>query len=431
LSNGQRERKDFVRAIRVLGCCSTLAEACKNLAEYGWHTSPRSLRELFTKGRTRFPDLELKNPGHYLSIGQAPISMPQSAPSASAGVSAFEDGEDPLERADAARQESRIRREHKELVERLRDANARNDFLDRARRAPDPPAIKRREKLSRLREGTAVALASDWHIEEVVFPECVAGRNAYNLEIAHKRAQRFFEGLRWLTDFSRTGFKLRDLILWLGGDLMTGFIHEELAETNELSPVETVLKLRDWLIVGIRYLLEDKQLECITIPCSFGNHGRTTPKRRIKTGAKNSFEWLLYKILEEHFKDEPRVVFEVTQSAHQYVKVYDFLHHFHHGDEVSFGGGVGGISIPINKRVPKWNSYVEADFHSIGHFHQLNDLGHTVVNGSLIGPSEYGMSIGAGYEPPKQAFYVIDSNRGKSVTAPIWVEDSEQIVGAA
>jgi hypothetical protein len=336
---------------------------------------------------------------------------------------------DPVERDRKKIAEKRLRDEHRDLVERLKEAEARQTVLDRLGRDTPTPRIERREKASGLREGTAIALASDWHVEEVVYPESVAYRNEYNLEIADKRVKTFFSGVRSLVEFSRGSWQVRDLVLWLGGDLLTGHIHEELVETNELSPVETIVWLRQRIVDGIATLLADEKLERLIVPCSWGNHGRTTPKQRIKTGAKNSYEWLLYQWLASHYENDDRIVFDAGQSAHQYVEL-DAKHgatrtiHLHHGNEVQYGGGVGGISIPLNKRVPKWDNVRRADLHGIGHFHQFQDLGHTLVNGSLIGYSEYAMSIGGSYEPPQQMFALLDSERWKCMTAPIWVDEA-------
>lgn len=321
--------------------------------------------------------------------------------------------------------EALLKSERNELLERLAEAEARFRFAERlAAHQEVPPRITRRERASGLREGTAVALLSDCHIEEMVDPRAVANRNEYNLQIAERRMDRFFDGLRWLVEFNRGAWAIRDLVLWFGGDLMTGAIHEELVETNELSPVETVLTLRGWLRRGILHLLEDRKLVRIVIPCNFGNHGRTTQKRRIKTGAQNSFEWMLYEVLKTDFAEEPRVIFEVPRSAHAYVDVYDYTLHFAHGDDVRYWGGVGGLSIPLNKRIPKWDNVKHADFHHVGHFHQLLDLGHTLVNGSLIGYSDFAFSIGADFEPPQQGFYVLDAKRGKANVTPIWVDET-------
>lgn len=328
---------------------------------------------------------------------------------------------DPVQEHVRESQERRLRREHKDLVERLQEAEKRQKVLDRLGNPPTPKVVAR-EKRSGLREATAVALASDWHVEEVVYPEAVAGRNEYNLKVSDRRVREFFRRTSALVEFTRASWKVRDLVLWLGGDLMTGFIHPELAESNELSPVETLIWLRERLVGGIDFLLDELKLERLLVPCSYGNHGRTTEKRRVKTGARNSFEWLLYQWLAAHYEKEKRVTFDASPVAHQYLELYGETAHFTHGDEVKYLGGVGGLSVPLGKRVPRWENVRPSRWHSIGHFHQFLDLGHTVVNGSLIGYSDYAMSIGAEYEPPRQAFFLIDSRRGKCMTAPIWVE---------
>lgn len=331
---------------------------------------------------------------------------------------------DPLERHVSQKRSRVDAATNRELLERLEQAEARFRFAERLSEDQEiPPRVTRRERTSGLREGCAVALLSDCHVEEVVDPRAVANRNEYNLQIAQRRMERYFDGVEWLVRFNRGAWSIRDLVLWLGGDLMTGHIHEELVETNELSPVETVLELRGWLRRGITQLLQDTELERIVIPCSYGNHGRTTSKRRIKTGAQNSFEWMLYQILATDFAEEPRVRFAVPRGAHAYVEVFDYTLHFCHGDDVRYWGGVGGLSIPLGKRIPKWDNVKRSHFHHVGHFHQLLDLGHTLVNGSLIGYTDFAFSIGADYEPPQQGFYMLDSKRGKANVTPIWVDE--------
>ncbi len=79
----RREREDAAILIRALNRSKTSADACLLLkAEHGWQTSPRSLRDLFETLRTRFPDLDLKTPGHHLNqTGQVPVNKPQAVPS--------------------------------------------------------------------------------------------------------------------------------------------------------------------------------------------------------------------------------------------------------------------------------------------------------------------------------------------------------------
>lgn len=330
---------------------------------------------------------------------------------------------DPVAAHIDSRRAAREKSEHKDLLARLAIAEERVRFLDGISGQTPPTKIRRRERASGIREATAVALASDWHVEETVDGDKVDGLNHYDLEVAEKRAERFFDGLEWLIGYHRQTFAVRDVILWLGGDLLTGYIHDELVEGNACSPTETVLFLRRILGIGIKRVLRDKNLERLIVPCSYGNHGRTTEKRRIATGAENSFEWLLYHVLATDFAEEPRVRFLVSRGAHCYVDAYDFTIHFHHGDEISYGGGVGGISIPINKAVASWNTVRRADYHCFGHYHQRLEGRDWSANGSLIGYSPYAFSVKAQYEAPQQSFFLLDSKHGRCMSTPIWVAE--------
>lgn len=332
---------------------------------------------------------------------------------------------DPVRAREAREATLRDKQQIEGLVDQLREARARQKFLDDIVSFRAPPRILTREKTSGIRELAAVVLASDWHVEEPVDPVAVAGRNEYNLRIADLRVKRFFRSVIWNIEHHRASKRLaiRDLCLWLGGDLMTGYIHPELVESNLLSPTETIRWLLPRLRDGIATVLSELQLDHIEIPCSYGNHGRTTDKTRISTGYSNSYEWLMYHSLADEFRKEKRIHFEITNSPHQYVQVYNRVLHFHHGDDVRYMGGVGGIGIPLLKAVPMWDHVVRADVHNIGHHHSLLDFGCAVVNGSLIGYGPYSQRIRAKFELPQQAMYFVDSKRGKCMTTALWVDE--------
>lgn len=293
--------------------------------------------------------------------------------------------------------------------------------VERARESVKP--IKPREIKSGTREATWVALASDWHVEETVEPDKVNGVNSYNLIIARNRVERYFSGVSWLANYHADKFKLRDGILWLGGDLITGYLREENLEDNQCSPVVAVARLVEWISEGIRHLLKTTNTELIKVICNSGNHGRLTKKVQPATREANSLEWLLYKMLAREFANEPRIEFVLPHGVHTYAQVYDLTVRFTHGDACKYGGGVGGVMIPIQKALYRWDTVRHAHITNMGHFHSYHDLNDLVINGSLIGYNTYALEIGAKYEEPKQAFYLIDSKRGKTFPATVWVKD--------
>jgi hypothetical protein len=320
------------------------------------------------------------------------------------------------------RQVKRLEDEVKTLITDLSDARSFADLQREAADAARPKPITPRETQSGLREATALVCASDWHIEEPVDPATVANRNRYNLEISEQRMTRFFEATRWAIDNNRHAFKVRDCILWLGGDIITNYLHEDNQETNLLSPVEAIAYADTNISAGINHLLKDPELERIVIPCNDGNHGRLTKKTRHASRVANSIEWLLYTMLARRYANEPRVQFDIAQGPQLFMDVYGRTIRFTHGDTTKYGGGVGGITIPINKAIFRWNTTRRADLTVMGHYHQYMNLRHLIMNGSLIGFNAYAMGIGAEFEPPTQAFQLLDSKRfNLAPSTPLWV----------
>lgn len=267
-------------------------------------------------------------------------------------------------------------------------------------------------------EATFVAVASDWHVEETVEAKTINGLNEYNLDIAAQRIEKFWQSIARMAAIQRAGAKIDRLVLVLGGDLMTGYIHEELIEGNALSPTQTVLWLQDQLASGINFL--SKHFGEIVIPCVWGNHSRTTRKPRHATGAANSYEWMLYKTMAKHLGG--KASWHVSDGYHLLLDLYSKTLRIHHGDGLQYQGGVGGLTIPVEKAIASWNKGVPADLDIFGHWHQSQQNPKWICNGSLIGYNAYSVAIKAPYEPPSQTGFIFDKRRGRTVTFPIFVD---------
>jgi len=276
-------------------------------------------------------------------------------------------------------------------------------------------------KSSKWREATAVLVASDWHIEENVDPSTINYLNEYNIDIAKKRANKFFEGSVKLVKQMQMNQTIKNIVFAMLGDMISGYIHRELEENNTLSPTQALIELRSIVVWWIKYLIDNTDCN-IKVVCKFGNHGRTWEKIRISTGYKNSYEWMVYHFIAAEFEWNKRVEFIIENWYHTYVKIHNTMTRFHHWDSISYGGWVGWITIPINKAVAAWNESIRADLDVFGHFHQLTDNKRFVVNGSLIWYGAYAQRIKAPLERPQQAFFLIDEKYGKTVFAPILVD---------
>jgi hypothetical protein len=266
-------------------------------------------------------------------------------------------------------------------------------------------------------EAVAFAIASDWHVEETVDGKTVNGLNEFSLDIAEDRINSFFRRVVRITEIQRSGTKIDTLVLALIGDLMTGYIHEELRETNGLSPTETVLWLSEHVGAGLQLL--EKNFGNLVIPCCYGNHGRNTLKPRHATGAKNSYEWMLYHILAKQF---PQFDWRISDGYHNYLEVDGRVVRFHHGDGLKYQGGVGGLTIPVEKAIAQWNRAIPAYLDVFGHWHQSQQNPKWISNASLIGHNAYAIAIKAGFEPPSQTYFLMDKKRGRTITAPVFLD---------
>lgn len=274
---------------------------------------------------------------------------------------------------------------------------------------------------SKTSESVAVIQASDWHLEETIHAATVNNLNSFNLRIGDKRIQSFITNALKLVNLQRHGTDIHELVVHLGGDLITGYIHRELIENNSLSPTEACLRVLERLRGMFKYFLEKGDFKKITVVCSIGNHGRTTEKRQISTGAQNSYEWFMYQVL-RGFLDDPRIDFRCDPSYHSFVTIYGKDYRFHHGDAFKYGGGVGGITIPVLKKIAQWDKTRRAEMDYFCHFHQFIAHPKFICNGSLIGYGPFSIEIGAEYEEPKQSFSLIERDHGRTITAPIFLE---------
>lgn len=314
-----------------------------------------------------------------------------------------------------------LERTRKALLKNIHDTQGKLDSMGMLAGAKPPKPIKARKARGRNARRQAVPhmLWSDWHIEERVDKAAVNGINEYNPEIAEKCIDALVDAFLWLIKDPR--FDVRQGVLKIMGDIISGYIHEELQEHNFMSPVMAALWVQERLIRALQRILDESELEFLDVLCCDGNHGRLTHKIRVSTRTQNSIEYLIYKNVANHFAKEPRLRFSIAEGEYLYHEVYDFTTCTFHGDSVRYQGGVGGLLIPMKRGLNEHRKVRHVDIYDFGHFHQYLDLQDMTGNGSLIGMTPYSLRLKCAPEPPQQAFYMLDSTRGKCMKTPIWL----------
>jgi hypothetical protein len=270
-------------------------------------------------------------------------------------------------------------------------------------------------------EATAIVVATDWHYEETVDPKTVNGENSFNRKIADKRIQKLWDKAILLVESERHLAKIDHCLLAGLGDFIGGHIHDELVESNSLTPCEAILEIQERLMDGIRYLKKFGGFKTIDVRFCSGNHGRDTKKMRVATRERHSYEWVAFKTI-QRFIDDPNIRVTVAEGILMYVEVMGRLLRLTHGDTIKYGGGIGGLTIPAMKRIHRWNETRPAYLTLFGHFHQMLVGNGFIACPTLKGYDAFSVSIGAPKEPPSQLFAVLDRERGLTVAKRIFVE---------
>lgn len=327
-------------------------------------------------------------------------------------------------------------RRAREAERRLRDADAvlaeqqqRLDLLLALEDYESSPPTWVTKATKKAHEGTPVMLLSDTHFDEVVNPDEVDGANAYDRKIAEQRLRRTFtQSVKVLRDHF-AGLTYPGAVVMLGGDMLSGNIHEELQQTNEATVLDSVAHWLDHLHAFIGNTADE--FGKVHVYGVVGNHGRLTRKPRAKLRARDNLDWLLYRLLARDFANDSRVTFTIPDSPDCRIDICGTRFLLTHGDQFRGGSGIAGMLSPLmlgrHRKGQREASLGEGfEWMVMGHWHQYATVQGIIVNGSLKGYDEYAYQGNFRPEPPCQALWVTTPEHGVTFTAPIYPLDRKK-----
>ena len=301
------------------------------------------------------------------------------------------------------------------------------EALDAAAIAPPkwlvPPARKKD-----AHKAIPSLLLTDIHWGERIRPEEVGGVNAYDTQIAEQRIKRAALGTVKLCRAYFSGLEYEGLSLMLGGDLLSGDIHEELRETNTEATTESVVGVLESLVAAIRVLGDF--FGPVHVAAVVGNHGRTTKKPRSKNRAGDSFDGLVYQLVAREVRQDPRITMQIATAADLHFPVYGTQYCLTHGDQFKGGSGISGAMAPLllgvhRKRRRDAESGNPWDVLVMGHFHSSYFLRDLIVGGSVVGYSEYAYINNLPMEEPQSALWLNTAERGITTYNPVQLLDRQ------
>lgn len=289
----------------------------------------------------------------------------------------------------------------------------------------DPPKWLSSQLNTASSPGVPTLFLSDFHWGEVVHPSQINNVNQFNLSIARKRLQYTVETGIHLCKLLSAKMDYPGIVCALGGDMISGNIHEELMASNEIPTMPTVLDLYGHLITAIEALADN--FGKVFLPCVGGNHGRDTHKIWAKGRNHTSFDWLLYQFLAKHFEKDKRITFYIPDGPDAYYRVYDYKYLLTHGDQFRGGDGMIGALGPIirgDHKKRSRNSQIDMDYDTMicGHWHQMMMLTRLIVNGSLKGYDEYAYSGNFPFELPTQGLWLTHPRHGITYRMHVYAE---------
>lgn len=277
------------------------------------------------------------------------------------------------------------------------------------------------------REHTPYLFTSDFQVGEVIRAEETEAGYGYDSDTFRRRYRRLIDTTIYLSlEHGGQLWTYPGIVYARGGDTISGGIHEELRETDDLTPIEACECVFEEESAGIEKLADAFGRVEVKSPDAAGNHDRNTLKPASKKAFAHSYDRLISYMLRRHFKNDPRVTFQTSESFDVYFPIYNQHILLTHGDRMGSRGGQGFVG-PAATILRGWQKVImeqtalgrRVDRVDNGHFHYPMYLPWGLSNGCMPGYSEYAKSFRMMPQPPQQMLVYHHPRRGVVDVKPI------------
>lgn len=284
--------------------------------------------------------------------------------------------------------------------------------------APVKPAAPMKVRRGDKTVESAVLVGSCWHIGEKIDRQAMGDLNEYNFEIFKARLQYMIEHAINFTLGNMSSHAFEEIHLILTGDMVSGIIHEELVESNELHIVDQTLYGAHIAAQAIQDLA--RVFPRVVVTGVVGNHGRTQHAKEFKNKGSKSWDYVFYNALAMLLQGQKNVQFVIPKSYWGILDIQGHLCQVQHGDTIKSWGGIPFYG--LNRETSKWveihatrKEFVE--YYITSHFHTKailqSGIGERIMNGSLKGGDEYAIGLGL-FGDPIQLLFGMHKQYGKT-----------------
>lgn len=269
----------------------------------------------------------------------------------------------------------------------------------------------------------AVKHITDSHMGAVQDPDEIENINEFNPQICDARNLRFTERFINWAELHRNSYNVNTCHVLMTGDLISGDIHDELRITNAFPSPEQVVRAAQIHSKQIA-LLAPKFERVIVEFLTEDNHSRLTKKPQAKEAGKNSYNYLVGRMMELYIQKHSNVQFNLHAMNEKVVTVNTRNYLIMHGHGIKAWMGIPwyGIERKAARESQARQNIIMNDlqrakdigFHKIvhGHFHTAFDHWLYSCGGSVQGTDAYDHQSGR-YSPPSQSAWMVHPKYGE------------------
>lgn len=268
------------------------------------------------------------------------------------------------------------------------------------------------------REEEAVLVLSDMHtgmVNEIYDPNTQNRIITFNEKIRQQELVYLRDSVFEIYDILSKSYKLKKLHILILGDMITNdrIFEGQQFEIDRPYGTQVWDTLRD--LTNFINFMKNK-FESVHVVGCVGNHGRSNAKY-MEEPVENNFEWTLYKMLQEAFKQDKAVSVEVPSTRFYSIKIFNHTYYMSHGDNFR-GFSKGALDRAVRDLLTTLMPDLPTGFdvYIMGHLHSaekmdLNEKSTLIVNGSWIPRDQYGYKMFRRYSKPQQWFFGVSKSR--------------------
>lgn len=327
---------------------------------------------------------------------------------------------DPVDRERERIERTRSLRAEREQLQAVAGERSLRAFLetaigDAAAAFPPPTPYRPPAETPGTTTEQMLLFLSDWHAYETIAPERTLGLGGHDADRLGRKVRRVVDSaIRIKGRLERGGWRFPSLAVALGGDMISGSIHETERHSDAPNVVQAAWGCGLLLAHALRDLAAHfGEVHCVGV---VGNHGRLPDARRVQQkDPTRSWDWLIYQVARLSLRDVPWITWQLPEAYSAIFDLAGWGFYLNHGHEIK-----STFSIPfygIDRKVRNLRGVLERtgrspDYYLFAHFHSPGGIRNYVVNGSLQGPSEFGVEGLGVADPPSQWLFGVHPDHG-------------------